>query len=90
MSDIFIPICWLFGIVSSMSKENVVIVKEKDTMNKVVWSMPYVSFCYKCQSICFVLSQVSNLTCGEEVPTKNGKVYELCHYGVRGSPTVPS
>ena len=46
ISDTLIPICWLFGIVSSMSKENVVIVKEKETMNQVVWSMPYVSFCY--------------------------------------------
>ena len=46
MSDIFIPICWLFGIVSSMSKENVVIVKDKDTMNQVVWTMLDVSFCY--------------------------------------------
>ena len=44
MSDIFIPICWLFGIVSSMSKENVVIVKDKDAMNQVVWTMLYVTY----------------------------------------------
>ena len=44
--DNLIPICWLFWIAPSMSKENVVVAKDKDSINKVVLSMPYVSFGY--------------------------------------------